>query len=141
MRRCSAPSARCSRSSDLASLAPGPAATDLAALAGPQAGLDNATTTRIVDQMAAHPTAGIAIGLFVIGHILGTMLLGIALWRGRMMPLWAAVALIVSQPPHFVFAVDVPNGPLDATLGWGLTAVGLAAAGIALARQTEPRPV
>ncbi len=34
-----------------------------------------------------------------------------------MVPVWAAVALIVSQPLHFVFAVVVPNGLLDVTLG------------------------
>lgn len=113
------------------SLSAGPAATDAATLAGPQAGIDNATTVRIIEQMAAHPTAGIAIGLFVLGHIVGTVLLGLALWRT--VPRWAALALIVSQPLHLVFAVVVPNSLLDAA-AWSLTAVGFAAAGLHLRR-------
>ncbi|MGH3983449.1 MAG: hypothetical protein ACRDST_12380 [Pseudonocardiaceae bacterium] len=74
-----------------------------------------------------HLTAGIAIGLFVLGHIVRTVLLGIALWR--MVPRWATLALIVSQPLHLVFAVVVPNGLLDAA-AWSLTAVGFAATAV-----------
>lgn len=114
-----------------ASLLAGPGATDAATLAGPQAGIDNETTARIVEQMVAHPMVGIATGLFVLGHIVGTVLLGIALWRT--VPRWAVLALIVSQPLHLVFAVVVPNGLLDA-VAWSLTAVGFAAAGLCLRR-------
>lgn len=110
-----------------ASLSTGPAATDLGVLAGVRAGIDGPTTERLVEQMAAHPSAGVATGLFVLGHIVGTVLLGIAIWRA--VPRWAAAALIVSQPLHLVFAVIVPNGWLDAA-AWTLTAVGFAAAGV-----------
>jgi uncharacterized membrane protein YdfJ with MMPL/SSD domain len=61
--------------------------------------------------------------VWVIGHILGTVLLGVALWRT--IPVWAALALIVSQPLHLVAAVIVPNHLLDG-LAWLLTAVGFA---------------
>ncbi len=105
--------------------------SDATALAAVQAGVDNATAAQILDQLAAHPSAAIALMLFVIGHILGTVLLGVALWKGRMVPAWAALVLIVSQPLHLVFAIVVPNGLLDAA-AWSLTAVGFAAAGVAL---------
>ena len=36
--------------------------------------------------MERHPTYGIGIGLFVIGHIVGLVLLGIALRRSRVVP-------------------------------------------------------
>lgn len=111
---------------------------DAAALAATRSGLDTATTARILDEMAAHPTAIIAVALFVLGHIVGTMLLGIALWKGRMVPVWAALALIVSQPLHLVFAVGLPNGLLDAA-AWTLTAVGFAAAGVAFVRRMPAR--
>jgi len=107
--------------------------SDAAALAAAQTGVDNATTTQILDQMAAHPAAAIALMLFAIGHILGTVLLGAALWQGRLVPAWAALVLIVSQPLHLIFAVVVPNGLLDAA-AWSLTAIGFAAAGAAMLR-------
>jgi len=110
--------------------------SDAAALAAAQTGVDKDTTTQILDQMAAHPSAAIALMLFVIGHILGTVLLGVALWKGRLVPAWAALVLIVSQPLHLVFAVVVSNRLLDAA-AWSLTAVGFAAAGAALVRASS----
>ena len=73
-----------------------------------------------------HPAAEVAEGLFVLGHVLGTILLGIGMLRGRVVPTWAAVATIVAQPIHFVAAVIVGSHALD-LLGWGLNAVGFAA--------------
>lgn len=75
---------------------------------------------------AAHPVVGIATVVFVVGHVLGTVLLGLAMLRSRCVPAWAAVITIVSQPLHFVAAVIVPNHTLDA-VAWGLNAVGFAA--------------
>lgn len=109
----------------------GPIPADPAAEAAVRAGLDPNTTARMLDAMAAHPSAQAAIGIFVLGHILGAMLLGAALWKGRAVPVWAALALIVSQPLHLVFAVITPNNALETT-AWVLTATGFAAAGIAL---------
>ncbi|HVK24005.1 MAG TPA: hypothetical protein VM677_21845 [Actinokineospora sp.] len=114
-----------------ASVSTGPAAIDLAALAAVRTGIGDPAAARLVEEMAAHPGTAVATGLFVFGHIVGTVLLGIALWR--MVPRWAAVALIVSQPLHLVFAVIMPNGWLDAA-AWTLTAIGFAAAGVAFRR-------
>jgi hypothetical protein len=98
---------------------------DQIALAGVEAGLPNAATTALLTSSAAHPTASVATAAFIAGHVLGTVLLGVALWRA--IPWWAALALVVSQPFHFVVAVIVPNHPLDG-VAWLLTAVGFAAA-------------
>ncbi|MBA3339473.1 MAG: hypothetical protein H0T54_06995 [Geodermatophilaceae bacterium] len=108
---------------------------DMAGLAAVQAGADHATTTGILNQLAAHPAAAFATGAFVLGHILGTVLLGAAMWKGGLVPAWAALVLIVSQPFHLVFAVIAPNGLLDAA-AWTLTAIGFAAAGLALLRSS-----
>jgi len=102
---------------------------DQLVLAGSEAGVPAQTIAAL--GTAAHPSAAVAELVFVAGHILGAVLLGIALWR--VIPRWAAVALIVSQPLHLVFAVVVPNHALDA-LAWTLTAVGFAAAAVVLAR-------
>ena len=43
--------------------------------------------------------------VFVVGHIVGTVLLGVASLRGRLMPAAVAVALIISQPLHLVSVI------------------------------------
>jgi type IV secretory pathway protease TraF len=101
---------------------------DQAALAGVDAGVPAATTATLLTAIDQHPVASTATGVFVAGHIVGTVLLGLALWRA--VPRWAALALIVSQPLHFLVAVIVPNHALDA-LAWVLTTVGFAAAAAA----------
>jgi hypothetical protein len=80
-----------------------------------------------------HPAAAVAAVLFVLGHVLGTILLGIGMLRGRVVPSWAAAATIVAQPVHFVAAVVVGSHGLD-LVGWGLNAVGFAALSVAVLR-------
>lgn len=101
---------------------------DYLAQAAPTAGTPTSATAALLDAVNALPATATASIVFVIGHILGGILLGIALWR--VIPAWAAVALAFSQPLHFVFAVFVPNHLLDG-VAWALTAVGFAAAAIA----------
>ncbi|WP_405060294.1 hypothetical protein OG474_01280 [Kribbella sp. NBC_01505] len=96
-----------------------------------QAGLDAGAITRAAE--ITHGSADIAGVVFVVGHVLGTILLGIALWRSRMVPRWAAVATAISQPIHFVAAVVLVSHTLD-LVGWGLQAVGFAAVGWAILR-------
>jgi hypothetical protein len=80
-----------------------------------------------------HPAASVVAGLFVLGHVLGTILLGVGMLRGRVVAVWAAVATILAQPIHFVAAVIVGSHSLD-LLGWGLNAVGFAALSFAVLR-------
>jgi len=82
---------------------------------------------------SVHPAGAVAGGFFVLGHVLGTILLGVAMLRGRVVPVWAAVATIIAQPIHFVAAVIVPSHPLD-LCGWGLNAIGFAALSVAILR-------
>jgi hypothetical protein len=104
---------------------------DHAIWAGADSGASQASVVSILD--AAHPVVGIATALFVVGHVLGTVLLGVAMLRSRCVPAWAAVITIVSQPLHFVAAVIVPSHTLDG-VAWGLNAVGFAVAAVALIR-------
>jgi len=80
-----------------------------------------------------HPAALVATVLFVLGHVLGTILLGVGMLRGRVVPVWAAVATIAAQPIHFVAAVIVSSQALD-LFGWGLNAIGFAALSFAVLR-------
>jgi hypothetical protein len=106
--------------------------------AAPEAGVDAAATTSLYDTM--HPSLLVGIGVFVLGHVVGTVLLGVALLRSQRVPAAAAWALTVSQPLHFVAAVVVGSPTLD-LLAWSLTAVGMAfAARALLAAPDSPRP-
>ena len=44
----------------------------------------------------------IALNVIATLHVIGGPLLGIALWRTRVVPLWAGVAATLAQPIHFV---------------------------------------
>jgi hypothetical protein len=94
------------------------------AQAAPTTGTLNSTTAALLDAVNALPATTTASIVFVAGHILGGILLGIALWRA--IPAWAAVTLAISQPLHLVFAVFIPNHVLDGA-AWAVTAVGFAA--------------
>ncbi len=65
-----------------------------------------------------------AVGFFwVLGHILGLVILAVALHRARVLPLWAATVMALSQPIHLVAAVILPSRWLDVIGGWGMTTV------------------
>lgn len=107
---------------------------DYLAQAAPVSGSPTSTTAAPLDAVNALPATSTASIVFVAGHILGGILLGIALWR--VVPVWAAVALAISGPLHLVFAVFVPNHALDG-VAWALTAVGFAAAAITCKDDTQ----
>jgi hypothetical protein len=73
--------------------------------------------------------------VFVAGHIVGTTLLGIGLFRTRFVPVWAAVAVAVSQPLHFV-AHGIESKPLD-VVAFALFAAGLATLGVRVLRMRD----
>jgi hypothetical protein len=73
----------------------------------------------------SHPALDAATGVFVAGHVIGTVLLGAALWQAGF-PRWAAIATAISQPLHFVAAVIVVSHELD-FVAWALNAAGFAA--------------
>jgi hypothetical protein len=107
------------------------AGTDLLLWTGARAGLDAETLTRLAT--TTHPTAVIAEGVFVVGHVGGTILLGTALWRTRAVPRWAAMITIISQPLHFTAAVILASHSLD-LLAWSLNGIGFAVAALAILR-------
>jgi len=109
-------------------------ASDLLLWSGARSGLDARTLAALYGH--SHPAAATADVIFVVGHVLGTVLLGLAMWRSRTCARWGAVATVVAQPLHFVAAVIVASHPLDLA-AWGLNAIGFAAAGLAIARDGD----
>jgi hypothetical protein len=88
-----------------------------------EAGLSAAEAAAVVD--AGHLSIDVAIGVFVLGHVIGTVLLGLALLRSHRIPAWAGGAIAVSQPLHFVATVILGSPQVD-FFAWSLTAVGMA---------------
>lgn len=84
-------------------------------------GFDQALIVRISDALQNSGFAAVGGIIWLIGHIVGMILIGIALGRAGIIKWWAATALMVSQPFHFIAAVVIPSRLLDVTLGWGLT--------------------
>jgi hypothetical protein len=116
-------------------------ASDLLLWYGARNGMDATALAALYEH--THPAAAAADVIFVVGHVAGTVLLGLAMWHVRTIPRWAAVATVIAQPLHFVAAVIVASHPLD-LVAWGLNAIGFAAAGVAIARQNDndrPLPV
>lgn len=98
---------------------------------GQHTGTPESTLTTLLS--ADHPTTTVATVVFVVGHVLGTVLLGVAMWRSRRVPRWAAVATTVAQPLHFISAVIISSHPLDFA-AWLLNAAGYAAAAVTMAK-------
>lgn len=110
------------------------ASSDIFIWSAGTAGLDPAAITRAAE--ATHGSMDVAGVTFVLGHVIGTILLGIAMWRSNVVPRWAAVATAISQPIHFIAAVVLVSHTLD-LVGWGLQAAGFAAVGWAILRMRD----
>jgi hypothetical protein len=114
------------------------AGSDTVALGTARIGLHPGTTGALLTSIASITPIGLGAAIFVFGHIISLVLLAVALWRGRSVPRWAALALGLSQILHFVFAVVEPVHVLDGC-AWGLTAVAFAVAAVALTREPDLR--
>jgi hypothetical protein len=107
---------------------------DLLTLVAVRGEQDRSMVVPFIDAVNAHPTISAGLILFVVGHIGGMILLGAALWR--IIPVWASVVLILSQPLHFIAYVVLQVQVLDG-LAWGLTALGFTACAFAVARTPD----
>jgi len=85
---------------------------------------DHAAAVGLVDKVNHDSILGALVGVFVIGHLLGMLLLGIALWRARAVATWAA--FLVAFMPLAHLAVHSIGGAVDAAT-YGLLAVGMIA--------------
>jgi hypothetical protein len=88
----------------------------------------------LIDAMWSERLAGLSTLLFVIGHILGAILMGLAL-RGSI-PTVGWIAMILSQPAHVFAFVVVPLPVMDA-LAWGLMAVAFTICAVTVLRTPD----
>jgi hypothetical protein len=112
-------------------------AGDATVWSGSAAGLGDGAVAALQDH--PHPAMIVGLAVFVVGHVVGTFLLGIALLKSRRVAAVFAWALAVSQPLHFVSFVVLGVQPLD-VFAWCLTAVGMGAAAWALASPAPDAP-
>ena len=83
----------------------------------------------LIDRMESGSLAfGILFGIFILGHLIGPILLGIALARTHFVPLWAALLLPVGSLGHFL-SHAINSRPLDVVSFLAL-ALGFAVAGV-----------
>jgi hypothetical protein len=88
----------------------------------------------LIDAMWSDGLAGISTLLVVIGHVLGAILMGLAL-RGSI-PAVGWVAMILSQPAHVLAFVVFPSPVMDA-LAWGLMALSFAICAVTVLRTPD----
>ena len=88
----------------------------------------------LIDAMWSDGLAGISTLLMVIGHVLGAILMGLAL-RGSI-PTVGWVAMILSQPGHVFAFVVLPSPVMDA-LAWGLMALAFAICAVTVLRTPD----
>lgn len=125
-------------------------ALDTATLAAFDAGFDPAQLNRLNAAGWGLPSVTLMAGVFVVGHISGTVLLGIAATVTRTVPILVGVLLAISQPLHLVSVII--GSPLLDLIAWATTALGMAFLGwrvlqtpndewdvAPLARTTSPR--
>lgn len=108
--------------------------SDLVLWTGARAGLDESGLAELAGTV--HPSSDIAVGVFVIGHVIGTVLLGLALLRSRTVPVWAAIVTVVAQPLHFVAFVILGSPALDCA-AWTANGVAFAVAAVAILRTPD----
>ena len=107
---------------------------DAAAVASYRVG---APAERVLAELDTFVAPMIAGAVFVPLMALGVILMGVALWRGRAVPLWAAALLIAAFP---VILVGGAFSTLVNAAGWLMMAVGFWAAGEAFARDRARYP-
>ncbi|MBM7786464.1 hypothetical protein [Tenggerimyces flavus] len=110
---------------------------DLFVSAGLARGVDTAVLAALASATLADPVSSLSTGVFVAGHLLGAILLGVTLLRSGVVRWPWAVLVLVSQPVHLVAAMT-GNHPLD-LFAWGATAVGMGAVAVAYIRASGSR--
>lgn len=107
----------------------------VAALVG--RGDDQASIAATAALLMDHPPMLAGALSFVVGHLVGMVLVAVAVVRAGVVAWWVGVLIAVAQPVHVVSAVVVPNRLLDVVLGWGATTVGYALVARAVLRTPD----
>ncbi|WP_460491885.1 hypothetical protein [Dactylosporangium cerinum] len=109
--------------------------TDLTTLAMVRVGGPMVGFAAVLDARQQDATGTWVFLLFVLGNIVGTFLLGLALWRSRSVPRWAAAAVMIWPPTHIVGLVA--GVEWFEVAGAAVQAIGFAAVAVRLLRRTD----
>jgi hypothetical protein len=75
--------------------------------------------------------------VYIVGHVVGTLLLGLALGRARVIPIWAAAAIVLYGPLQ---VIAFPTGQRAiADVAYGLLVIGCAVAAYATLTRRDQR--
>lgn len=94
-----------------------------AAHAGLAIGLAPAVASELAGAAFGAPGVAVPVLVFVVGHIVGVVLLGVLAIRARLLPAAFGVALAASQVVHLV--ATILGLPWLDFIGWGTTALGM----------------
>jgi hypothetical protein len=86
-------------------------------------GYDRSTMVRFLADLSTTAPQQVGIDVYVTGHLIGMVLLGIALWRSGAIPAWAGIAVAASQPLHLTAVLTGAPSLVDGAT-WGLVVVG-----------------
>jgi len=99
---------------------------------------DQTAAAALVDGYLSYPLVQGVVLAYLMGHVVGFLLLGVALWRVRAVPRWTASAVAVW--PFLEVAGEAGGVRVLAAAGFAMLAVGFGACAIAVARQSSARP-
>jgi hypothetical protein len=94
---------------------------------------DRAAAARLVDAFIGDPFVGTLTFVYLATHVIGFILLAVALRRARAVPVWACICLAVW--PLLEMGGYATGGKAVAALGYGALAAGYAACAVALVRE------
>ena len=95
-----------------------------------------ATDPALYDAYFSSTGVNLMFSIFITGHILGMLILGVAMLRARVTPVWAGLAVIAGTILHPLAFVGLDNHLLDGA-SYVVVAVGFAAAAVAIWRSTD----
>jgi hypothetical protein len=95
---------------------------------------DRSVAIGLVKSVVGDPGFVVPEAAFIIGHLVGMLLLGIALWRSRVVPAWVAGLVGIGPIVHLV--VHDLSGAVNAA-AYGLVAVGMIASAVTLLRTSD----
>jgi hypothetical protein len=100
--------------------------------------LDQTAAAALVDGYLSYPVVEGVVVAYLVGHVVGFPLLGVALWRARPVPRWATIAVAVW--PFLEVAGEATGVRVLAAAGFALLAFGFGACAVEVARQSSARP-
>ncbi|MBO1334752.1 hypothetical protein [Streptomyces sp. VRA16 Mangrove soil] len=110
----------------------GTPSTDVVTLSGLEKGLRQPTLVTLQKGIESLPQVNTAVALFIVGHVLGSILLGVVLLRSGAVPAWAAWATILAMPANV--AGWMTGVEALAVVGFALLTVGFTMVGLSIAR-------